>query len=373
MAVDSISTERVPRIITRRPESSLQEEYRRCLELGAVIYNLKDSSFFSDRLDEVVTWSINLLEAYSMDPSFLRDNPENVLLTLAVAQEFLQTRDPQERERLHLIFAFGADNPYSDEHFNYSEEVMDRYTNNYVPSKKDRSSSPRLLPEEVGVRRINLPDAIAEDFSHIFTSGRESAVIDLSIKRVLLSVCHRLDMSPSALANIDIVFLPEPSNTLSSIGTLGMTEALGNGRIRITLSSDADPHVLEHEALHALLGNQLVRGYNGILFSGANEAWTERLTESPREYSMQRIILDEIFDRYPKLVQSFGAAVAGDKEARMDFFIELIGHYGIAAYLQFALFSPGAAQHIIHEVGKINRIFYEPQHVREFFAHPYQD
>lgn len=362
--------QRGPKIISRK-ETPLEQEYRRCLNVTYQIYDLKTEYFDSEiGKERVFTRAVSLLSTYHMDPAFLQHDPERGLLTLAIAEDLLKTSDEGEQEKLLLAFSFAADRFNSEDNFSYSARVHELYTADYENRQPIPLSVAQVDPEERQIIRLHPPTVIAK-------SGHEDLLVtdtlqvgDVKIKPLLTSLAHRLGINEEVISTIHIRLTNQ--NVMRRIHNIASVEHLPNGIHRITIGGMPDEHTLEHEGIHALLGGHFRRGYKGVLWFGIAEAGTEMLTTEPVTYLDQRLVLEQLFMNIddPRLPEQFIDTLKGDFDARTDFLTTVIKHYGIEAYLQLALLNPGATHHVVHNMGKINRIFREPAEVAQFFVNP---
>lgn len=80
--------------------------------------------------------------------------------------------------------------------------------------------------------------------------------------------------------------------------------------------------------------------YQRLLFSGVNEALTERATSNPTTYSEQRKFLDSFLKDHPEYEEVMYKAYVGDEESRSKLFSLIVNDYGLTGFLTFARVAP---------------------------------
>lgn len=309
-------------------------------------YDIMDTAFENDK-SLVINTAIRFLNMYEINSKFLEDS-ERCVLTLALADSWISTKDITEKKNLLnvlKILSYGINE--ENQHDTLSKKVQKLSIKgfprgyNFDPGGGYRSTEDNLIPEsEVSVifGKIivylfeNVNEDLSERYSEYFKNWDQGSPMS--------KVRKKLNITPDKEIPV-IVRVINASTDELSLRTGGSALHLESDGVRYLMFSMDRPQLnyLEHEYAHS----QSVGFHSymfGTLFMGLNEAITESLVNMPYSYSHERWCVYHLMHIAPELKNIYIEAYKGDKQKRKEFFKIVINKTSLKTFLNLARMYP---------------------------------
>lgn len=305
---------------------------------------LKNELVLGDSQEKIIEAAAEMLVHHEIKTEFL-NNKENLLLLLALAEEWLNCKSLRERiSVLQLLKVLAIRNtPNGNETTSLrvkrlSELKYKRIGEDYDP----QSAVSEKINAEVFAIYKEMMAHIDGDLTfeaHEWLSTEKSKFKLSSFKKELGITA---DDKPFKIVVIkktvrEMMQIWGSSGVIFTGVDLEPVLVVGNDH------GEFDKNIVEHEWNHSQ--GEWLSGYRNLLFKGFNEAITESLTRLPNSYADERTIFEEILKRIPGIKADIIKGYLGDHQAREDADLQIVKTYGLKGLLLLArmLFVKSAA------------------------------
>lgn len=293
-------------------------------------YQLDQSNFQND-LQDVYEGAARFLQQYEVSNKFLQ-NPEKLLFTLAITDEWLSSTSLNEKKGLLDVFKIVAIDENSEPPVNTSARI-----NRLADKGYDFAAD--FVPEEDNLNYEGIREYVKHTADIELTNALLREVEKWDENSILYTVRQKANITPETEIPFELHVLTKKSHELQNIYGYPAFYFEHNQQMVIVLPEDYELSEFEHEYMHAQVMG-LATGYLDILFRGVDEGITETFSSYPSRYIWQRIALNEFYKQNEGLVDKLREAYLDRTESKTEKYIELFKTISLKTFLLMSRLSP---------------------------------